>query len=137
MSKLIISGLRTCDRKDTVFSEINKYISEIGSVEEIIAGGSTGVEAFAKQYAVTMQIKYKEFAPDWEADLNGAGFIRDTRMAEYGTHLLILSNSVGKESKNLIQEAKRNNLTIKTVGSFVPVPEPEGKTHAGYPVFSF
>ncbi|MFH0968274.1 MAG: SLOG family protein [Methanobacteriota archaeon] len=136
MSKLIISGLRTCDRKDAVFAEINTYIAEIGSVEEIIAGGSTGVEAFAKEYAQTMQIKYKEFSPDWEADLNAASFIRDTRMAEHGTHLLVLSNGVSKESKNLIIEAKRRNITIKTVGSFVPVPEAEGKIHTGYPIFS-
>ena len=135
MSKLIISGLRTCDRKETVFAEINKYIAEIGSVEEIVAGGSKGVDAFAKEFAQSRQIKYKEFAPDWEADLNAASFIRDTRMAEYGTHLLVLSNGVSKESKNLIKEASANNLIIKTVGVFEGLPETETKNPTRYPTF--
>jgi hypothetical protein len=133
MSKLIVSGLRTCDRKDTVFAEISKYMSEIGPVEEIIAGGSSGVDAFAKEYAEVMEITYKEYAPDWEADLNAASFIRDTRMAEHATHLLVLSNGISKESKNLLIEAKRNNLSIKTVGVFEGMTLPEIRSTSGYP----
>ena len=135
MAKVIITGLRTCDRKDTVFSEINKYLSEIGPVEELVSGGSTGVDAFAKEYAAAMNIKYKEFAPDWEADLNAAGFIRDTRMAEYGTHLLVLSNGLSKESKNLINEAQKNGLHIRSVGPFEGMSQPEGKGSSAYPTF--
>ncbi len=135
MAKLIISGLRTCDRKDTVFSEISKYLSEIGPVEEIVSGGSTGVDTFAREYAESHQIKFKEFPANWQDDLNAAGMIRDARMAEYGTHLLVLSNGVSKESRNLVEEARRNNLVIKTVGAFVGVPESEGKNPSAYPSF--
>lgn len=135
MSKLIISGIRTCTRKDTVFAEINKFSQEIGGIDEIVAGGSTGVDLFAKLYAESMGIKYKEFAPNWQDDLNAAGMVRDTRMAEYGTHLLILSNGLSKESKNLIEEAKRCNLVIKTVGAFVGVQETEGVLPVGIPTF--
>ena len=133
MKKLIVSGIRTCNRKDAVFAEINKFISEIGAVDEIVAGGSTGVDIFAKMYAESMNIKYKEFAPNWQDDLNAAGMVRDTRMAEYGTHLLVLSNGVSKESKNLISEAKKNNLVIKTVGVFVGIPESEMAHPVAYP----
>ncbi|MFH0966896.1 MAG: DUF2493 domain-containing protein [Methanobacteriota archaeon] len=125
MKKLIISGVRTCNRKDAVFAEINKYIAEIGAVDEIVAGGSTGVDMIARMYAESMNIKYKEFAPNWQDDLNAAGMVRDTRMAEYATHLLVLSNGASKESKNLISEAKRYNLAIKTVGVFEGIPESE------------
>ncbi|HWQ66451.1 MAG TPA: DUF2493 domain-containing protein [Methanospirillum sp.] len=133
MKKLIISGVRTCDRKDTVFAEINKYIAEIGAIDEIVAGGSTGVDMIAKMYAESMNIKYKEFAPNWQDDLNSAGMVRDARMAEYGSHLLVLSNGVSKESKNLIAEARRNNLTIKTVGVFEGVPASEMAHSVGHP----
>lgn len=136
MAKLIISGIRTCDRKDAVFAEINKYIAEIGAVEEIIAGGSTGVDMIAKMYAETKGIKYKEFSPNWQDDLNAAGLIRDTRMAEYGTHLLVLSNGVSKESRNLIAEAKRQNVVVKTVGVFVNMNERETQHAVGSPSLS-
>ena len=45
MKKLIVTGLRTCERKDLVYAEISKYISEIGGVDEIVSGGSGGVDA--------------------------------------------------------------------------------------------
>jgi hypothetical protein len=122
MKKLIITGTRTCDKKDTVDAIINRYIREIGQVDEIIAGGSTGVDVIAKMYAAKHNIKYVEFAPNWQDDLNAAGMVRDTRMAEYGTHLLVLSNGVSNESKNLIAEATRNNLIVKTIGVFVELP---------------
>ncbi len=118
MAKLIVSGLRTCDRKEAVFSEIQKYVSEIGGIEEIITGGSTGVSKFSRLFAEENNIKFKEFEPNWQDDLNAAGMICDARMAEYGTHLLVLSDGASKESKNLINEAKRNNLAIKTIGVF-------------------
>jgi hypothetical protein len=116
MKKLIISGPRTCRKFTTVCNEIERYIAEINGVDEIITGGSTGVDLIAKQYALDKKITYKEFAPNWQDNLNAAGLVRDAHMAEYGTHLLILSNGASKESKNIIAEAKKNNLTIKTVG---------------------
>jgi len=116
MKKLIISGPRTCRKFTTVSNEIAKYIKEINGVDEIITGGSTGVALIAKEFAEQNKIAYKEFAPNWQDDLNAAGLVRDARMAEYGTHLLVLSNGASKESRNLIAEAKKNNLTIKTIG---------------------
>ena len=116
MKKLIVAGPRTCRKFSTVSKEIGEYIGEMNGVDEIITGGSTGVDLIAKQYALDNQITYKEFAPNWQDDLNAAGLVRDARMTEYGTHLLVLSNGSSKESKNLIAEAKKNNLTIKTVG---------------------
>ncbi|PWR72423.1 SLOG family protein [Methanospirillum stamsii] len=116
MKKLIISGPRTCRKFTTVSSEIAKYIKEINGVDEIVTGGSTGVDLIAKEYALQNNIAYKEFAPNWQDDLNAAGLVRDARMTEYGTHLLVLSNGASKESRNLIAEAKKNNLTIKTIG---------------------
>ena len=133
MKKLIISGIRTCNRKDAVFAEINKFVSEIGAVDEIVAGGSTGVDLIAKMYAESRSLKYKEFAPNWQDDLNAAGMVRDAQMAEYGTHLLVLSNGVSKESKNLIAEAKRHNLVIKTVGVCEGIPDSEMAHPTGHP----
>ncbi len=118
MKKLIVTGLRTCERKDLVFAEISKYISEIGGVDEIVSGGSAGVDMYAKAYAEEHGIKFKEFAPDFQSHINAATFIRDAEMAEYATHLLVLSNGISKESKNLIAEARANNLQVKSVGGF-------------------
>ena len=126
MKKLIVTGLRTCERKDLVYTEINKYISEIGGVDEIISGGSLGVDMFTREYAQEHGIKFREFAPDFQSHINAATFVRDSEMAEYATHLLVLSNGISKESKNLMAEAKANNLQVKSVGGF------EGRTEADH-----
>ena len=52
MKKLIVSGLRTCERKDIVYNEISKYIAELGGVDEIVTGGSKGVDQYSKEYAL-------------------------------------------------------------------------------------
>lgn len=121
MSKVIISGIRTCDQKDPVVAEINSFIAEIGNVTEIVTGGSTGVEKIAKEHAGVIGLKNKEILPDWEADLNAAGMIRDEKLAAYGSHLLVLTDGVTKGCNHLIQEAQRENLTIKVVPLF-PAP---------------
>ena len=133
MNKLIVSGLRTCEHKEEVYKEISKYIAEIGIVEEIISGGSSGVDMFTKEYAREHGIKFKEFEPNWQSDINAAGMIRDTRMAEYGTHLLVISNGINKGSLNLIEEARKNRLRIKTVGVFEGMSEPEPNLAGAYP----
>ncbi|HOL41494.1 MAG TPA: hypothetical protein PLY78_06660, partial [Methanospirillum sp.] len=46
MKKLIVTGLRTCERKDLVYAEISKFIAEIGGVDEIVSGGSSGVDQY-------------------------------------------------------------------------------------------
>ncbi|HOJ95344.1 MAG TPA: DUF2493 domain-containing protein [Methanospirillum sp.] len=126
MKKLIVTGLRTCERKDLVYAEISKFIAEIGGVDEIVSGGSSGVDQYTKQYAQEHGIKFKEFVPDFQSHINAATFIRDAEMAEYATHLLVLSNGISKESKNLIAEAKENNLQVKSVGGF------EGRSEADH-----
>ena len=133
MIRLIVSGLLTCDRKEIVSAEISKYITEIGGVDEIVTGGMEGVDQFAKQYAYEQGIKHVEFIPDWQSHINAAGFIRDTEMAEYGTHLLVLSNGISKESKNLMNEARTNNLQVKNVGGFEGRTEPETHTTGAFP----
>ncbi len=127
MSKVIISGIRTCDQKGPVVAEIDKYLVEIGNVTEIVTGGSTGVEKIAKDHAGVIALKNKEILPDWEADLNAAGMIRDEKLAAYGSHLLVLTDGVNKGCINLIQEAQRANLIIKVVHLFPsPVSGNEG-----------
>ncbi|PKL59888.1 MAG: hypothetical protein CVV33_05525 [Methanomicrobiales archaeon HGW-Methanomicrobiales-4] len=117
MIRLIIAGPRSCTKNTSVFQEVAKYITEIGGVDEIVTGGSTGVDLMAKQYALQYQISYKEIIPNWQNDLNAAGIVRDTRMAEYGTHLLVFFNNESKESMHLLMQAEKNHLSIKKINA--------------------
>lgn len=115
MIRLIITGPRACTKNNAVISEISEYITQLGGVDEIITGGASGVDMMAKQYAREHAISYREFIPNWQNDLNAAGMIRDTRMAEYATHLLVFVTEGTKESQNLMDEAQRNHLRIRMI----------------------
>jgi len=113
--KLIIAGPRSCTRNVAIFNQIRQYIEELGGADEIVSGGSTGIDMMAKQYAYEHQISYKEFIPNWQDDLNAAGIVRDLRMAEYGTHLLVFRSGSSKESEHLIHQAEHNHLIIRII----------------------
>lgn len=115
MIRLIIAGPRSCTKNASVFQEIARYITEIGGVDEIITGGSTGVDLMAKQYAREHQISYKEFIPNWQNDLNAAGLVRNTHMVEYSTHLLAFFHNESKESMDLLMQAEASHLIIKKI----------------------
>ena len=117
MIRLIIAGPRYCTKNEVVSQDITEYIRELGGVDEIITGGSTGVDLMGKQYAREHHIQYKEFVPNWQNDLNAAGIIRDTRMAEYGTHLLVFFHNGSKESLHLLMLAEKNHLKIKKINA--------------------
>ena len=51
MKIIKISGLRICYQKNILETEISNYIMENGGVDEIVSGGSEGVDLFAKEYA--------------------------------------------------------------------------------------
>jgi len=117
MIRLLIAGPRSCTKNESVSQEITRYITELGGVDEIVAGGSTGVDLMAKKYAVQHQIGYKEFIPNWQNDLNAAGIVRDTRMAEYATHLLVFFHHDSRESLHLLKEAEKYHLRIKKINA--------------------
>ncbi|MFH0968275.1 MAG: SLOG family protein [Methanobacteriota archaeon] len=125
MIRLIIAGPRSCTKNTSVSQEIAKYIAEIDGVDEIVTGGSTGVDLMAKQYALLHQITYKEFIPNWQNDLNAAGILRDARMAEYASHLLVFFNSDSRESMHLLMQAEKNHLIIKKINA------PDGRISHG------
>ena len=117
MIRLIIAGPRTCTKNKRVFTEIARYIAELGGADEIITGGATGVDMMAKQYAREHRTAYKEFIPNWQNDLNAAGIVRDCRMAEYGTHLLVFVSNETRESVNCLGEAEKNHLKVSSINA--------------------
>ena len=74
MKRINISGLRICYQKNILETEISNYIMENGGVDEIVSGGSEGVDLFAKEYAQESEINHMEFLPDWQSHINVASF---------------------------------------------------------------
>ena len=106
--KLAIIGSRNITNID-----IEKYISS--GVTEIVSGGASGVDSLAKDYAISHNIKYTEFAPDYARYKKGAPLKRNQLIAEYSDTCLAFWNGKSKGTKHAIECFNSLNKTIKIV----------------------
>ena len=90
--KLAIIGSRSITKID-----IKKYIPN--GVTEIVSGGANGVDALAKEYAISNNIKYTEFLPDYARYKKGAPLKRNQLIAEYSDACLVFWNGKSKGTK--------------------------------------
>lgn len=65
------------------FEENFKDNIELNRVSEIVAGGASGVDTFARIFARRNDIKFTEMFADWDTLGNSAGMIRNQDMVNY------------------------------------------------------
>ncbi len=77
-------------------------------ITEIISGGANGADSLAKKYARQyLNIKYKEFLPDWKNEGKSAGFNRNTKIVNECDMVLAFWNGMSRGTANTIEKAKR------------------------------
>lgn len=134
--KLIIAGARDCTDIEFINEAIVLGIKELGleHIDEIVSGSDPGVPQAAELWAadqgyniVTMTPKWKDIkAPGavikqnkWGQEYNSiAGFQRNDKMAEYGSHLIVIDLNSGN-SNGLIKSMHQLN---KPVYEYTPGP---------------
>ena len=138
--KIIVAGPRDFNNQSFVFSALDMVFSmlpknsketrdflEIDSLKniEIVEGGATGIDSLAKSYAISKNIKYKEFPADWNKHGRAAGPIRNKQMAEYSNILIAFRyvDNPSRGTENMIMQAKDNNLKIITVNIRPTIPK--------------
>jgi len=109
MNRVIIAGGRN-------FNDTKFFVESINSVDfqinEIVCGGASGADALGEEYAKENGVQISYFHADWKGCGKAAGPIRNTQMANHGTHLIAFWDGVSKGTKNMIDLAKKNNLCV-------------------------
>ena len=103
--KLAIIGSRNITNVD-----IEQYLPQ--GVTEIISGGAKGVDTLAKEYAVSHNIKYTAFLPDYAHFKKGAPLKRNEKIALYSDAALIFWNGISKGTKHAIDCFKKLNKDV-------------------------
>lgn len=106
--KIAIVGSRNISQID-----IEKYIPD--GVIEIVSGGAEGVDTLAKQYALSNNIKYTEFLPDYAKFKRGAPLKRNEEIAKYSDIALAFWNGTSKGTKHIIECFKALKKTVNIV----------------------
>jgi len=115
--KLIIAGSRHLND----YSYIDKAIAFAGieplAIKEVVSGMNSDIDHLAVQWANNHKIKVKEMPANWKniktkdavirenqyGKYNAAaGYSRNKKMAEYGTHLLAILDEDSKDVESLI-----------------------------------
>lgn len=79
---VLVSG----SRKGFTYLEFEKYFKEnieLNRVSEIVAGGASGVDTFARIFARRNDIKLTEMFADWDRLGHRAGMVRNQDMVNY------------------------------------------------------
>jgi len=82
---------------------------------EIISGTCSGADLLGEQYASDLNLKIKKFPANWDKFGKGAGFKRNTEMAEYADALIAFWDGESKGTMHMINLAYKNGIQVKVV----------------------
>lgn len=117
MARVIVAGSRTFDHLDIAFEYLDKLLQRLvlnGRVE-IVSGGARGADSLAESYAAARGLRIHRFPAEWELFGKSAGFVRNNKMAWYGTHLVSFWNGKSKGTYQMIQLAEQNGMPCRVV----------------------
>ena len=120
--KIIIAGGRDFTDTQLALNEFllfsNQITQERGLVEpflEVVSGGARGADLVGERVANMCHLPVKRFIPNWDALGKGAGYVRNSEMAEYADALLLFWDGVSKGSGHMLKIAQNKGLIIKVV----------------------
>jgi hypothetical protein len=82
---------------------------------EIIAGGATGVDTAAIDWACSNWLRWQVFTADWETHGRAAGYIRNKQMRDEGKPDIVLAFPGGKGTANMVKLAKEENIPVEEI----------------------
>lgn len=79
---------------------------------EIIAGGATGADSLAIEWAIANWVPFIEYPADWKQYGKKAGYIRNKQMLEEGKPDLVVAFPGGRGTANMIKLAEEAGVEV-------------------------
>lgn len=111
MKKVAVVGGRDFIDKRLLFQTLDI----LPKISEIVSGGAPGADLIAKEYAISRNIKYVEFRPDYSLHGRVAPLQRNYKIVSYSDIVIAFWNGVSKGTKNSIKHAKNQGKLYKIV----------------------
>ena len=90
---------------------LGDYLPE--SVTEIVSGGTRGVDACAREYALANGIKLTEFLPEYDKYGRGAPLRRNITIIEYADIVLAFWDGTSHGRKFVIDHCRKRGVPVK------------------------
>ena len=114
MFKLIIAGGREFSDFDLLTEKLNHYTSKLDDIE-IVSGTARGADKLGEDYAKLKNLKIATFPADWDKYGKGAGYRRNTEMAEYADSLIAFWDGKSRGTMHMINIARKKGLQVKVI----------------------
>ena len=95
-----------------IIDDLGKYLPE--DTTEIVSGGAKGVDADAREYALSHNIKLTEFRPDYKRYGRGAAPLkRNIQIIEYSDIVLAFWDGKSKGTKHVIDNCRKMDVEVR------------------------
>lgn len=118
--RLVVAGSRNLNSSEAgqwMVDHLNAFVSALpedqSSRLEIVSGGARGVDNAAAAWARYNRFTFVEFLAQWNRFGMSAGYVRNTEMALYGTHLAAFWDGESRGTAHMIEAAKGGSLQVE------------------------
>ena len=91
-------------------NDLEKYLPE--RVSEIVSGGAKGIDKSAADYAISHNIKLKEFLPEYKRYGKSAPLKRNLEIIKYSDLVIAFWDGKSKGTKYVIENCKKLNIKL-------------------------
>jgi len=107
--KVIIAGSRSIKK----YALVEKAVKDSKfKITEVVCGGAGGVDQLGKHWAKEHTIPVKVMNANWAEYGNGAGPIRNAKMAKYADALIAVWDGKSPGTKDMVAKAKAAKLKV-------------------------
>lgn len=94
---------------------LEKLLCEWKNIDEIISGGSKGIDTCARNYALAHNLKLTEFLPDYKRYGRKAPLIRNNQIIASADEVIAIWDGKSAGTKYVIEQCKKLNKKITIV----------------------
>ena len=119
VARVIVAGSRTFNQREEVFAKLAQITSKIHSKSgfEIVSSTAPGADTHAIAWArhAGFAGSVAEIPADWDLYGRQAGTIRNAQLCWYATHLVAFSDGRDPLTQDLIERARREELSVRVL----------------------
>ena len=97
--------------RNLVVSNLGDYLPD--GVTEIVSGGARGIDACAREYAISHGLKLTEFLPEYEKYGKAAPLKRNEQIAAYADEIVAFWDGKSRGTKNVIEVGRSSGTQEK------------------------
>ena len=94
-------------------SDLGQYLPD--GVTEIVSGGAKGVDACAREYALTHGLILTEFLPDYRRYGRAAPLKRNVQIIDYADCVLAFWDGQSQGTKYVIEQCRKKNKKVTVI----------------------